>query len=152
MKERESGRVHVKHLSAANSWNIGQVIDVKVSPEAKLMTDESKLYSNLQRRGFEHEIVIHRDKEWVRGDVHPQGIDGFWWLLKRGIVGSFHQVSIKHLHRYMSEFEFRFNSRDDQDIFAAVVIKLVTKSALRYKALTSSEPSPEPPSDPSAPF
>jgi transposase-like protein len=125
MKERESGRVHVKHLSAANSWNIGEVIDAKVSPEAKMMTYESKLYANLEQRGVEHEIVIHRSKEWVRGDVHTQGIDGFWSLLKRGIIGSFHQVSIKHLHRYMSEFQFRFNSRDDQEIFAAVVLNLV---------------------------
>ena len=53
-----------------------------------MMTDESNLYANLAKRGFKHEIVIHSDKEWVRGDCHTQGIDGFWSLLKRGIIGS----------------------------------------------------------------
>lgn len=141
MIDRETKRVHAKHIPAANRWAVTREIDAVVAPEAKMMTDESNLYSNLQRRGFEHQIVIHSDKEWVRGDVHTQSIDGFWSLLKRGLIGSFHQVSIKHLHRYITEFQFRFNSRETQEIFAAVIIGLVIKSALRYKQLTASETS-----------
>ncbi len=57
-------------------------------------------------------------------------------VVKRGIIGSFHQVSIKHLDRYISEFQFRFNNRQEQEIFAAVIINLVIKSALPYKVLT----------------
>jgi hypothetical protein len=95
------------------------------------------LYANLQKRGFEHRVVIHSDKQWVRGECHTQGIDGFWSLLKRGLIGSFHQVSHKHLNRYISEFQFRYNNRFEQEIFAAVVVNLVSKGALRYKALTS---------------
>lgn len=154
MKERESGRVYVKHLSSVNQFKIRQEMDKAVAPEAHIVSDESQLYKNLIRRGFYHEIVIHTKKEWVRGDIHTQGIDGFWPLLKRGIVSSFHQVSIKHLHCYMSEFEFRFNSREDEEIFAAVVINLVIKNALRYKDLTASEEpaSPVPADDPFEPF
>jgi transposase-like protein len=137
MKERETGRVHIKHVSAANRGNVAAEIEAVVSPEAKMMTDESNLYANLTKRGFSHEIVIHSNKEWVRGDIHTQGIDGFWSLLKRGLIGSFHQVSIKHLHRYMAEFQFRFNGRQDEDIFAGVIIGLVIKDALRYKSLTA---------------
>ena len=140
MIERETGRVHVKHLSSVNRFNIRREIEAVVSPEAKMMTDESNLYSYLTKKGFKHEIVIHTGKEWVRGDCHTQGIDGFWSLLKRGIIGSFHQVSIKHLNRYISEFQFRFNSRENQEIFAAVVLNLVIKSALPYKALTGDVP------------
>lgn len=136
MIERETGRVHVKHIPAANRWAVTQEINAVVGPEAKFMTDESNLYSNLQRRGFEHEIVIHSDKEWVRGDCHTQGIDGFWSLFKRGLIGSFHQVSIKHLGRYLAEFQFRFNNRENEEIFAAIILGLVIKGALRYKALT----------------
>ena len=55
------------------------------------------------------------------------------------MIGSFHQVSIKHLHRYISEFQFRFSSRRDEEIFAAVILGLVIKSALRYKTLTAPE-------------
>jgi hypothetical protein len=102
------------------------------------MTDESNLYSNLKRRGFEHEIVIRSDKEWVRGACHTQSIDGFWSLFKRGLIGSFHQVSIKHLGRYLAEFQFRFNNRENEEIFAAIITGLVINGALRYKALTGS--------------
>lgn len=145
MIERETGRVHAKHIPAPNRWAVTQEINAVVDPIAKMMTDESNLYSNLKKRGFEHEIVIHSDKEWVRGECHTQSIDGFWSLLKRGIVGSFHQVSIKHLHRYIAEFQFRFNSRHDEEIFAAVILGLVTNTPLRYKVLTASESSVEPP-------
>jgi transposase-like protein len=137
MIERETGKVHAKHISAANRWNIGTEIDARVAPEARMMTDESKLYANLTKKGFKHEIVIHSDKEWIRGECHTQGIDGFWSLLKRGIIGSFHQVSVKHLDRYISEFAFRFNGREDQELFAAVILNLVIRPALRYKALTA---------------
>lgn len=146
MIERETGRVHAKHIPAANRWVVTREIDAIVAPEAKFMTDESNLYSNLQKRGFEHNIVIHSDKEWVRGDCHTQSIDGFWSLLKRGLIGSFHQVSIKHL-RYIAEFQFRFNNREAQEIFAAAILGLVIKSALRYKALTGSETSAPAPVD-----
>lgn len=138
MIERETGRVSAKHIpTTPNRYLIGKEIDAVVAPEAKMMTDESKLYANLTKRGFKHEIVIHSGKEWVRGDCHTQGIDGFWSLLKRGIIGSFHQVSVKHLNRYISEFQFRFNNRENQELFAAVITGLVIKAGLPYKVLTS---------------
>ena len=144
MIERETGRVVAKHIPAANRWAVTQEIDAVVAPEAKVMTDESNLYSNLTKRGFEHKIVVHSNKEWVRGDVHTQGIDGFWSLLKRGIIGSFHQVSIKHLDRCIAEFQFRFNNRETQEIFAAVILGLAIKSALRYRFLTGPKISTDP--------
>ena len=143
MVERETGRVHAKHIPAPNRWAISREIDAVVTPKAKMMTDESHLYANLQERGFEHQIVIHSDKEWVRGDCHTQSIDGFWSLFKRGLIGSFHRVSIKHLHRYIAEFQFRFNNREEEEIFATVILGLVIKSALRYKSLTAPTSSPE---------
>src|SRR5262249_36147358 len=71
------------------------------------------------------------------GDVHTGTIDGYWGLLKRGIIGSFHQISIKHLHRYLSEFQFRWNNRQSQDIFTVVVVALLIGKALQYKTLTA---------------
>lgn len=147
MLERETGRVQVKHIPAANRWAITREMNTVVGPQAKMMTDESNLYANLKRRGFEHQIVIHSDKEWVRGECHTQSIDGFWSLFKRGLIGSLHQVSIKHLGRYLSEFEFRFNNRQNEEIFAAIVTGLVMKDALRYKALTGSAVTPADSSD-----
>jgi hypothetical protein len=71
----------------------------------------------------------------VRGDVHTGTIDGYWGLLKRGIIGSFHQVSIKHLHRYLSEFQFRWNNREAESMFMLVVAALVIGRALPYAEL-----------------
>jgi hypothetical protein len=62
-------------------------------------------------------------------------LTGIWRLLKRGIIGSFHQVSIKHLHRFLSEFQFRWNSRDAQDMFALVIAALPIGIALPYAEL-----------------
>ena len=140
MIERETGRVHAAHIDAPNQWQIGQHIDAAVTTDAHMMTDESRLYANLQRRGFEHEIVIHSDKEWVRGEVHTQSIDGFWSLVKRGVVGSFHQMSVKHLDRYIQEFSYRFNGRNNQDLFAITVACLALGKPLPYAKLVGDNP------------
>jgi transposase-like protein len=139
MVERETGRVSAKHVRKINAKNLHAEIERMVITDARVMTDESKLYSGLAAKGFAHEMVNHSGKEWVRGDVSTQAIEGFWSLLKRGIIDSFHQVSVKHLDRYIGEFQFRFNNRADQDIFAAVVIALAIKSGIRYADLTASE-------------
>jgi len=65
-------------------------------------------------------------------------------MLKRGIIGSFHQVSIKHLQRYLNEFQFKWNHRTAHDIFVQVIVALVIGSALRYKALTGPQISADP--------
>jgi hypothetical protein len=71
----------------------------------------------------------------VRGDVHTQSIDGFWALVKRGIIGSFHQVSIKHLDRYIQEFSYRFNNRNNQELFTMTVAPLALGIPLPYAKL-----------------
>lgn len=130
------GRIHVSHLEQENRYQIMREIKENVAPEAKMMTDESRYYISLQKHGFQHEIVVHSNKEWVRGDVHTQNIDGFWSLFKSGLIGSFHQVSIKHLHRYLNEFEFRFNNKRNEDIFAIVLMNLVIQKGIKYAELT----------------
>ena len=139
MKERETGKVYARYLENVNQWGIGQHMDEVLAPEAKVRTDESRLYANLTRKGFDHEIVIHSDKEWVRGDVHTQGIDGFWGLFKRGVIGSFHQISIKHLDRYVQEFSYRFNGREKQELFTLTVAALVLGIPLPYEKLAGAK-------------
>ena len=80
---------------------------------------------------------------WRSADVHTGTIDGYWGLLKRGIIGSFHQISIKHLHRYLSEFQFRWNNRESQEIFMLVIAALVIGSAMPYKKLIEPLPGEE---------
>ena len=124
------------------------VIRDHVQLDSTIYTDEHRTYSGLKKEGLKHEIVAHTRGEYVRGNVHSNGIENFWSLFKRGVIGSFHQVSVKHLHRYLNEFSFRFNSRDSQDLFGRIVVNLAIGAALRYAVLTASA-SPEP-SEPSA--
>jgi transposase-like protein len=119
------------------------VIHDNIAIDAEIMTDEHRSYVHLTEIGRKHQAVRHSTKEYVRGNVHTNGIENFWSLFKRGVIGSFHQVSVKHLHRYLNEFSFRFNAREAEDLFGMIIMNLVIGNALRYSALigkTSSEP------------
>jgi len=72
---------------------------------------------------FPHEFVRHATGRYVDGVVHTQTIDGFWSLLKRDIMGSFHKVSRKYLPLYVAEFQFRYNNRNNPDIFGAAIAR-----------------------------
>ncbi len=100
-----------------------------------LYTDEHSAYPGFTKA---HDHVVHRDEEWVRGDVHTNSVEGVWSLFKRSIVGSYHQLSEKHLDAYLDEFEWRFNNRDNTFLFRDTLIKLVTADVLEYKTLTAS--------------
>jgi transposase-like protein len=77
-------------------------------------------------------------EEWVRGDAHTQTVEGVWSLLKRAIIGSYHQVSAKHLDRYLEELEWRFNNRENPYLFRETMRKLMKSGNLEYKALIGS--------------
>ena len=100
-------------------------------------TDELKSYLGIADHDTRHETVKHSEEEWVVGDVHTNSVEGVWSLLKRSIVGAWHQVSAKHLDAYLSEVEFRINHRNDPYIFEAVLIRLLDGQALRYRELTA---------------
>jgi transposase-like protein len=87
-----------------------------------LATDEHASYKGLGK-DFPHEFVRHSRKEYVIGAVHTQTIDGFWSLMKRGIMGTFHKVSAKYLPLYVAELEFRYNNRNNHDIFGSAVAR-----------------------------
>jgi transposase-like protein len=83
-----------------------------VSSKVSLVaTDEHKGYARLDQLGLPHETVNHAQGEYVRGNVHTANLDSFWSLLKRGIVGTYHQVSKDHLGLYLNEFSYRHNHR-----------------------------------------
>jgi transposase-like protein len=84
-------------------------------------TDEYPGYHYLKAQGFPHETVTHSAGEYVRGEVHTAHIDSFWSLLKRGVMGTFHNVSKDYLPLYLAEFQFRHNNRKNPDIFRAIL-------------------------------
>jgi transposase-like protein len=100
---------------AAQSF-VREVVSNKVS---LLATDESGVYEGLT--GYPHGTVHHAAKHYVIGAIHTNTIEGFWSIFKRGIVGSFHKVSRKYMPLYVAEFQFRYNNRDNPEIFRAAI-------------------------------
>ena len=70
---------------------------------------------------YPHRAVRHSAKEYVVGAVHTNTIEGFWCIFKRGMVGTFHKVSAKYMPLYVAEFEFRYNNRNNPDIFGVAI-------------------------------
>ncbi|WP_339815246.1 IS1595 family transposase [uncultured Imperialibacter sp.] len=106
-----NGKVVLKHVPNATKKNMVALIEKHVPKGAKIYTDESKVYKSLKKH-YTHETVKHALSIYVAGDVHTNTIENFWSVLKRGLVGVYHQVSEKHLERYLDEFSARFNTRD----------------------------------------
>jgi transposase-like protein len=135
---QRNGKARTYHMPQPTMKKIVDKIKGDVSINADgIYTDDGKFYGTAAGclKNHNHQRVNHIAKEWVRGDVHTGTIDGYWSLLKRGIIGSFHQVSIKHLHRYLSEFQFRWNNRESQDMFQLVIAALLIGIALPYAEL-----------------
>jgi transposase-like protein len=89
---------------------------------SRVATDEAQAFAKLPEEGYRHGTVNHSAKEYVRGPVHTNTIDGFWAWLKRGIGGTHVWVSKKHLPNYLGEFEFRFNLRKSPHLMFDVLL------------------------------
>ncbi len=108
-KDRETNRVSAKVVERTDKRTLQGFVRESVIEGAKVYTDDHGSYRGLS--GFEHESVKHSVGEYVREQAHTNGIESFWSLLKRGYVGTYHQLSDKHLQRYVDEFSGRHNIR-----------------------------------------
>ncbi len=106
----------VKAVVVANTDQVTLIPQVKetVEPNTTVYTDEMSAYNPLIANGYKHQIVNHSEKEYARGIVHTNTIEGFWSLVKRGIGGVYHNVSPKYLQSYVNEYSFRYNHRKDE--------------------------------------
>lgn len=125
--ERE-GSVKIEHVSKSMLDNKGLLDFVRKNidiAETLLVTDEYKGYNNMKDK-IAHYSVNH-SREYVKGDIHTNTIESFWAILKRGIIGQFHKVSKKYLQKYLDEFEYRYNRRDQEtkDVFNNLLMKAV---------------------------
>lgn len=106
-----------------------------------IVTDEWNAYPKAMMmagiHGDKHETVCHKKDEYVRGEVTTNGIESAFSLFKRGIIGSWHKVSAKHLAAYLDEMTFRFNNRSNPYLFRDTLIKLLEAPVLEYKKLTA---------------
>ena len=107
------GRIKTRTIQKARSSTVMPLLSAMAAPGSILSTDESGIYNKAEGMGFIHERVKHSAKQYVRGAVHTQTIDGFWSQFKRSLNGTYHSVSPKHLQTYLDEFCFRYSHRGD---------------------------------------
>jgi transposase-like protein len=104
------GRVRSIHTPSVSAETLRPILVEQLQASTKLVTDDAGQYRHMHR-DFEHHIVNHSAGEYVRGKAHTNTIESYFAVLKRGITGTYHHVSQKHLKRYLAEFDFRYNER-----------------------------------------
>jgi len=109
--DRNSGKMRLFHVEKASGANIQPIVLENLSREARLMTDENYMYRRIGREFAEHGSVMHFNKEYVRGDITTNTVEGAFSIFKRGMRGVYQHCAEKHLHRYLAEFEFRYSHR-----------------------------------------
>jgi transposase-like protein len=104
-------KVRSFHVDRADQITVTQIVRENVSKETRLHTDESRLYARALDYVDNHETVLHSGGEYVRGDVHTNTVEGYFSIFKRGMKGVYQHCGERHLHRYLAEFDFRYNNR-----------------------------------------
>lgn len=124
------GKVVAKIVPNNKATTLIPQAKMKVLPASTVYTDELASYSDLEGLGYPHSRVNHSQGVYVSGDVHTNTIEGFWSTVKRGIGGTYHAVSTKHLQSYLDEYAFRYNNRDATGgMTAAFLAAVVRKDA-----------------------
>src|SRR5207302_4986652 len=108
------GKVKAKHLPNVKRETLHNEVRQNVEPGSHVFTDQWTGYIGLRRGGYIHKVINHV-RAYVRGNVHTNGIENFWSLLKRCIKGTYVSVEPFHLKRYVDEEVFRFNEREGND-------------------------------------
>jgi transposase-like protein len=103
--------VRTFHVPVADQAAVQKIVKDNISRESRLHTDESRLYFGMDKHFPTNETVKHSADEYVRGDVHTNTAEGVFSIFKRGMKGIYQHCGEKHLHRYLAEFEFRYNNR-----------------------------------------
>ena len=135
---QRGGKIVLQVVSSRDRKTLHQFIKDNIHDDTEaIFTDEWPPYKGIADENTRHETVNHSAEEWVRGEVHTNSIEGVWGLFKRSIVGSYHQLSVKHLDAYLDELEWRFNNRDNPWLFRDTLTGLLQSPNLPYDALTA---------------
>jgi transposase-like protein len=118
--DRGTGHARSMVVDTLNAKALAPILNANIAKEARLMTDEASYYKTLGKAFAGHEYVSHNKGEYGRGEVHTNTIEGYFSIFKRGMKGVYQHCGKQHLHRYVAEFEFRYNHRiangvDDQE-------------------------------------
>ena len=133
-KDRDTKQVAAKVVPDTKANTLQGFVHERTQPGAKVYTDDSSSYFSLDN----HESVKHSVQEFVRGDVHTNGVESLWSMLKRGYVGTYHKMSPKHLDRYVREFAGRQNVRElDTLAQMGALARGMDGKLLHYRDLTA---------------
>jgi transposase-like protein len=131
------GNVRSFHVPEVNGETLRPILVAQVNRKSSLMTDQGGQYFHVGKEFDRHETVNHSADEYVRGDAHTNTIEGYFSILKRGIIGTYHHVSQQHLKRYLAEFDFRYNERSAFGVTdkerAAKLLKGIVGKRLTYR-------------------
>jgi transposase-like protein len=105
------GTVRTFHVAGVDQNTVHGIMRANIAKESRIHTDESKLYGIAPWHFASHETIKHSDDEYVRGDVTTNTVEGYFSIFKRGMKGVYQHCGEKHLHRYLAEFDHRYNHR-----------------------------------------
>lgn len=138
------GRARSNHIANVSGKTLHPVVMKQVSRASSLMTDTAGGYMAMGKEFARHEMVDHGAGEYVRGEAHSNTVEGYFSVLKRGVIGTYHHVSEAHLKRYLAEFDFRYNERSALGVEDAERTTKAIRGAegkrLLYQACTASDP------------
>lgn len=139
---QRNGELRFFHASDVKSGTLAKYIEENVSVDVDVMvTDEMPAYPKgmigAGVHGSKHKTIRHRDKVYVDGDIHTNTVENAFSLLKRGIMGTWHKISAKHLAAYLNEMTFRFNRRKNLDLFIDTLRHMITADPLTFEKLTA---------------
>ena len=132
------GKVVLKVAEGRDREALHRFINEHTAPDTEaIYTDDWPAYRGIEDWDTVHATVNHSAHEYVRGDVHTNTIEGVWSLFKRAIIGSYHQISFKHMDAYLDELEWRFNNRDNPWLFRDTLLRLLRTENLPYEELVA---------------
>lgn len=128
------GQVRSFQVNRVNAKTLAPILREQIAKEAHLMTDDYKSYIKVGHEFASHDVVQHTSGEYVRGATHTNTVEGYFSILKRGLVGTYHHVGEQHLQRYVKEFDFRYNNRKVTDSERATnALKGISGKRLTYR-------------------
>src|SRR5258708_4504425 len=138
---QRGGHLRFFHAQDVTSGTLGKYIKENVSADVDVMvTDELQAYPKAMMaagvHGTKHKTIKHKDRVYVQGTVHTNTAESAFSLLKRGIEGTWHKISAKHLAAYLAEMEFRFNRRKKDDLFIDTLRHMITADPMTFEKLT----------------
>ncbi len=136
---QRDGTARSSHIPNVRASSIGRVLEKHASRKAHLQTDEARVFKEMGFNFASHQTVNHSQDEYARGDVYTNTVEGFFSILKRGVYGTYQNISEHHLHRYLTEFDFRYSTRPalgiDDSTRAGLMVKGGKGKRLTYETV-----------------